>query len=89
MVDGASNKVLRVVSGFKMPTFVAAYPNSQIAVVADENGGSVVAVDTSLGQIAFHVHVGDDPSGLAINARTQQIYVANFLSNTVSVVARR
>jgi len=48
----------------------------------------VVAVDADLGQIAILVKVAVDPSGVEIDAPTHRIYVANFLSSTVSVIAR-
>jgi YVTN family beta-propeller protein len=39
--------------------------------------------------VSATIHVGSDPQGVAVNSATGTVYVANFLSSTVSVISAK
>jgi len=67
------------------PQAIALDPLAQRAYVTLANGNLVV-VDTAADAVACTVPVGQDPLGVAVNAHSGLVYVANSADGTVSVV---
>lgn len=77
--------------GVVAPTLIApAVPAgaavSPLAFVAEPNSAAVGVANTATDTAAGTVPVGTDPDGLAASKDGSRVYVANFDSNTVSVI---
>jgi len=71
----------------ELPAAICFAPDSTVAFVAFQGNNEVVALDTTDGQIVARTAVGRAPQGLAFDARRQHLYVHEYLSRSVSVLA--
>ncbi len=51
------------------------------------NPGSVLVIDTATDTVIDNVSVGDEPTAVVISADGDNIYVLNYLDETVSVIS--
>jgi YVTN family beta-propeller protein len=86
VIDLASGNILGEVSDLSDPNEVAAIPGTSFAVEPDTGSNNAVFIGAKSLVIKKRVHVGSFPTGVAVNATTKRVYVANRLSNTVSVI---
>jgi YVTN family beta-propeller protein len=82
----ASGEVLGGVSGLSYPNEVTAIPGTALAVEPDTGSNHAVFIDAKNLRVRKRVRVGRFPTGVAVNALTKRVYVANRASNTVSVI---
>ena len=85
-IDRSSGKVLGHVSDHTYPNEVTAIPGTTLAVEPDSASDRAVFVDASTFAVKKRVPVGKFPTGVAVNAATNRVYVVNKLNNTVSVI---
>lgn len=69
-----------------MPYGVAASPDGGIVLVSDQAGGSVAMINAKTLEIIARIRVGQYPEGIAFGATADEAYVANWFSDTVSVL---
>jgi len=86
VIDLASGAVLGEVSDLNSPNEVAAIPGTSYAVEPDTGSNRAVFLGARNLVVKKRVRVGKFPTGVAVNATTKRVYVANRLSNTVSVI---
>jgi len=86
VIDLTSGQMLGQVSDFSYPNEVAVIPGTTIAVAPDTGSNRVVFVDAVNLVVKNRVSVGNSPTGVAVNATTKRVYVANRLSDSVSVI---
>jgi len=86
IIDPSSGVILGEVSDLHYPNEVAAIPGTTLAVEPDTGSNRAVFIDASTFTVKNRVTVGKFPTGVAVNARTKRVYVANRHSNTVSVI---
>jgi len=86
IIDRVTGTILGRVSGLDSPNEVAWIPGTTFAVEPDSGSNRAVFVNTSTFGVKKRVPVGMFPTGVAVNAGTRRVYVANRDSNTVSVI---
>lgn len=86
VIDPTSGTVLGQVSDLHYPNEVAAIPGTNLAVEPDTGSNHAVFIDAVTLAIKKKVRVGKFPTGVAVNATTKQVYVANRHSDSVSVI---
>jgi YVTN family beta-propeller protein len=86
VIDLASGNILGKVADHNYPNEVAAIPGTSLAVEPDTGSDRVVFVSARTLAVKKQVRVGKFPTGVAVNAATKRVYVANRLGNTVSVI---
>jgi YVTN family beta-propeller protein len=86
VIDLASGDILGEVSDLKYPNEVAAIPGTAFAVEPDTGSNRAVFIDAMNLAIKRRVRVGSFPTGVAVNGPAKRVYVANRLSNSVSVM---
>jgi YVTN family beta-propeller protein len=86
VIDLASGNILGEVADDSYPNEVAAIPGTSVAVEPDTGSNRAVFVNARTLAVKKQVPVGKFPTGVAVNAVTKRVYVANRLSNTVSVI---
>ncbi|HWY59046.1 MAG TPA: YncE family protein [Terriglobales bacterium] len=86
IIDPISGAILGKVSHLHDPNEVAAIPGTTYAVEPDTGSNRAVFIDASTFAVQKRVRVGMFPTGVAVNATTKRVYVANRQSNTVSVI---
>jgi YVTN family beta-propeller protein len=87
ILDAPSGTLLGTVSGLNSPESAAFTPSGGRLVISEGGANSLRFVNTQTFNIVKTLGVGKMPLGLAINATTRMLYVANFQDNTVSVVS--
>jgi YVTN family beta-propeller protein len=86
VIDAINGTVLGKVRDHHYPNEVAAIPGTTLAVEPNTGSNRVVFIDASTFAVRKRVMVGEFPTGVAVNATTKRVYVANRHSNTVSVI---
>lgn len=86
VVDRTTGTILGKFSDLKYPNEVATIPNTAYAVEPDTGSDRAVFIDASTFTVKKRVPVGKFPTGVAVNAATKRVYVANRQSNTISVI---
>jgi len=86
VIDLISGTVLGKVSDPHYPNEVAAVPGTTLAVGPDTGSNQAVFLNATTLAVKKRVRVGNFPTGVAVNARTKRVYVANRHSNSVSVI---
>jgi YVTN family beta-propeller protein len=92
VIEIASNTVVHTVTlggGEETSPFgVAVHPDGSRVYVTLQQAGSVAVIDTSTNALVDTLSVGMFPAGIAIDPgpNPQRLYVANVLSNDVSIV---
>jgi len=86
VIDPTTGTVLGKVSNLHYPNEVAAVPGTPLAVEPDTGSNQAVFIDAATFAIRKKVRVGKFPTGVAVNAATKRVYVANRHSNSVSVI---
>ena len=86
VIERTTGTILGKFSDLKYPNEVATIPNSVFAVEPDTGSNTAVFIDASTFTVKKRVPVGKFPTGVAVNAATKQVYVANRQSNTISVI---
>jgi YVTN family beta-propeller protein len=86
VINLASQEVVGEVGGLNYPNEVTAIPGTTFAVEPDTGSNRAVFLDAVNLAVKKRVRVGKFPTGVTVNATTKRVYVANRLSNTVSVI---
>lgn len=86
VIDLASGAVLGKVSDRHYPNEVAAIPGTTLAVEPDTGSNRAIFIDAATLAVKKRVGVGQFPTGVAVNAATRRVYVANRHSDSVSVI---
>jgi len=86
VIDSIKGTVLGTVGGLDYPNEVAAIPGTTLAVEPDTGSNRAIFIDALTLRVKKRVRVGKFPTGVAVNAATRRVYVANRGSNTVSVI---
>jgi YVTN family beta-propeller protein len=86
VIDLTSGAILGQVNNLHYPNEVVAIPGTSLAVEPDTGSNRAVFIDASTFAVKKRVRVGKFPTGVAVNATTKRVYVANRHSNTVSVI---
>jgi YVTN family beta-propeller protein len=86
VIDLTSGAILGQVNNLHYPNEVVAIPGTSLAVEPDTGSNRAVFIDASTFAVKKRVRVGTFPTGVAVNATTKRVYVANRHSNTVSVI---
>ena len=84
IVDLATKKILSIIS-LRKPYALGVHPDGN-TVYASTDTKKCFAIDTNDDSIRSHFHVGSKPHAIAINPNGNEAYVANFASNTISVI---
>ncbi|KQO78703.1 YncE family protein [Methylobacterium sp. Leaf88] len=87
VIDTVARRVVATFTVGGMPYGVAVSPDGGRIYVTDQRGGNLVVLDADDGALRATVPVGRYPEGVAITG--QQAYVANWFSDSVSVVDLR
>jgi YVTN family beta-propeller protein len=85
VVDGNSSKIIASAPVGRWPRGLASFAPGGILFVADSLGRSVSVVSEKTSKVIATVRVGNEPSDVTL-ASNRSAYVANKLSNTVSVI---
>ena len=89
VIDTATNTVthtLRLWSGPVSPVAVAVAPNGTLLYITDTDG-TILVFDTATNSLAgTPVVVGSSPTAAAASRDGTKVYIANFDSNSVSVI---
>ena len=83
VIDLASNTVTGTITVGHAPYAVAVSPSGGFAYVTNRDDGTISQIDTSADLVIEEFDVGETPEGVSIGFG--QIYVANDVSETVSV----
>ena len=75
------------VTGLQRPFGAVYEPGAKTALVTEESGNDMALIDTTNFTVTSRVTVGSNPIGLDYNPATHLAYVANYFSNTVSVIS--
>lgn len=95
LTDDANNNLgdsANIVVGKNYPTIAVGVNPYQMTLVgqnlyvSNEGSASVSVVDTASNAVVATIPVGEQPYGIGYNAATKEVYVANIVSNTVSVI---
>ena len=86
VIDLASGNILGELADHSYPNEVAAIPGTSLAVEPDTGSNRAVFVNARTLIVKKQVRVGKFPTGVAVNAATKRVYVANRMGNTVSVI---
>jgi DNA-binding beta-propeller fold protein YncE len=86
VIDLGSGTILGEIGNLNSPNEVAAIPGTSLAVEPDTGSNRAVFIGARNLSVKKRVRVGKFPTGVAVNAATKRVYVANRLSNTVSVI---
>ena len=68
------------------PSGIAYHP-SRLLYVSLTDSDRVAVINASTRAVEGTINVGDEPSGVAVNPVTGRVYIANFGSDTVSVIS--
>lgn len=68
------------------PSGIAYHP-SGLLYVSLTDSDRVAVINASTRAVEGAINVGDEPSGVAVNPVTDRVYIANFGSDTVSVIS--
>jgi YVTN family beta-propeller protein len=83
VIDPTSNKVIDTINVGTGPYALA---TTQKGVLVANSGSDTVSVINETNNVQKNIPVGLHPTGIAINPKTNMIYVTNEYSNTVSVI---
>jgi YVTN family beta-propeller protein len=86
VIDLVTGTIVGEVSDLHYPNEVAAIPGTTLAVEPDTGSNRAVFLSARNLVVKKRVRVGKFPTGVAVNATTKRVYVANRQSNTVSVI---
>jgi YVTN family beta-propeller protein len=86
VIDPTSGTVLGKIGELHDPNEIAAIPGTTLAVEPDTGSNRAVFIDAATLAVKKRVRVGNFPTGVAVNAATKRVYVANRGSNNVSVI---
>jgi len=86
LIDLTSGEVLGEVGGLSNPNEVTSIPGTTLVVEPDTGTNRAVFIDALSLAVKKRVKVGKFPTGVAVNRATKRVYVANRMSNTVSVI---
>jgi YVTN family beta-propeller protein len=86
VIDLESATILGEIGNLSSPNEVAAIPGTSLAVEPDTGSDRAVFINARSLSVRNRVRVGKFPTGVAVNAATKRVYVANRLGNTVSVI---
>jgi YVTN family beta-propeller protein len=86
VIDLDSGSIVGEIENLSFPNEVAAIPGTSFAVEPDTGSNRAIFVGAKSLLVKKRVHVGKFPTGVAVNATTKRVYVANRDSGTVSVI---
>ena len=86
LIDLTSGEVLGEVGGLSNPNEVTSIPGTTLVVEPDTGTNRAIFIDALSLAVKKRVQVGKFPTGVAVNRATKRVYVANRMSNTVSVI---
>ena len=86
LATGAQAQTIRTISVGVRPWGVALDPDG-VMYVTNEISGSVSAIEETTGQVIATIPVGHLPQGIAVDPATNRIFVANYGSDSVSVIS--
>jgi YVTN family beta-propeller protein len=86
VIDLDNGTILGEIGNLSSPNEVAAIPGTSFAVEPDTGSDRAVFIGAKTLSVKKRVRVGKFPTGVAVNATTKRVYVANRQSNTVSVI---
>jgi YVTN family beta-propeller protein len=87
VLDADTGALLGTVSGLQKPFGVVFEPGARFALVTEESGNDMALVDTANYTIVSHTPVGTFPLAIDYDPATKLAYVANYNSNTVTVIS--
>jgi YVTN family beta-propeller protein len=79
--------LLGAVTGLQRPFGAVFEPGARFALVTEESGNDMALVDTANYTIVSHTPVGTFPIGIDYDPATKLAYVANYDSNSVTVIS--
>jgi YVTN family beta-propeller protein len=86
LIDLTSGEVLGEVGGLSNPNEVTSIPGTTLVVQPGTGANRAIFIDAVSLAVKKRVQVGKFPTGVAVNRATKRVYVANRMSNTVSVI---
>jgi YVTN family beta-propeller protein len=86
VINLTNNEVLGEVGDLDYPNEVTAASSKGFAVEPDTGSNRAIFIDALSLTVRRRLRVGKFPTGVAVNSTTKRVYVANRLSNTVSVI---
>lgn len=86
VIDGASDSVVGSVYTPGLPVGVAYSPALSLVAVTEVSLGQTTFINDTTNSVVENVTVGSDPNGIAYSPVTDDFYVVNSNSNTVSVI---
>ncbi|MEU0391893.1 cytochrome D1 domain-containing protein [Streptomyces sp. NPDC006208] len=88
VIDTATNRVDITIPVGRGPRGVAVSPDRRWVYVANNYEGSVSVIDTATNRVDRTFPVGHGPLGVAVSpdSHRRQVYVSNFVSDSVSVI---
>jgi YVTN family beta-propeller protein len=87
VLDAATGALLGTVSGLLTPFSMVFLPGAGFALVTEENGNDMAVVDTTNYKVVSRISVGTFPLGMDYDPITKLAYVANYSSNSVTVIS--
>lgn len=84
VIDGATNSVIASVSTPGFPVGVAYSPALSLVAVAAQTLGETTFINDTSNTVVENVTVGSSPLGVAYSPVTDELYVTNAISSTVS-----
>lgn len=87
VLDASTGALLGTISGLQNPFGVVFEPGAKFALVTEENGNDMALVNTTNFTIVSRTPVGTFPIGIDYDPVTKLAYVANYQSNTVTVIS--
>lgn len=75
-----------LIAGLSHPKGIGVNLSTHALYVASRNNHVVYRVNPLAGAVTHTIPVGREPFGVAVNTRTNKVYVANFLGASVSVI---
>jgi len=87
VLDAATGALLGTVSGLQSPFGIVFEPGARFALVTEESGNDMALVDTTNYSIVNRTPVGMFPLGMDYDFATKLAYVANYNSNSVTVIS--
>lgn len=75
------------IPGLEHPKGIGIYRYTHELYVASRDTDQVYYANPTTGTVLGAIAVGDEPFGVAVNSTTGKVYVANHLSNTLSVIS--
>ncbi len=86
VIDGATTATVASVSTPGLPVGVAYSPALSLVAVAEESLGKTTFINDTTNTVVENVTVGSYPVGVAYSPVTDELYVTNSNSSTVSVI---